>query len=1342
MKTIILIIITLGLTVLASLAVKSGIRREFAAVKEARLTRGVAGRVSMRNSIGRNSLTIANTHATQAEASANKNQNREGEREKDDAEVILDRLRWFKESHPELDPELKLRVVRQGYDEREGQKQLKSTTVTSEVTENWVSLGPTNSAGRISSIAVHPSVAGTLYVGADSGGVWKTTDAGSTWSNLTDSISNLCVGAIAVAPSAPNILYVGTGSEHSSGIGLLRSIDGGNTWLFPANVIAGRFWRLSVHPTNPLELVAATDSGVLRSIDGGQTWTTTLSSVLAEDIKRDPDNPLVLFAAATTNGYSGGVIFKSTDGGISWSQKTAGLPGASDVMSIAIAPSNPQVIYVCTSIGGGATHIYKSVDGGNTWIDLPAIYSDRRFSVSHLLGNQAWHNNAIVVSPSNANLIIACGVFQIRSTDGGVTWTTPPLSRTPLPNCELNVHEDTTDLQFQGTTLYIAGDGGLFSTPDYGNTARAHNDGLVIRQYYSMFNDPVMLNRVLAGSQDNGTDRRSDGAGTSWVTVNVSDGFDSAVNTLQPSTAFATIAYGAIFRTRRAGTVNSCYFEDQHLEPQLPPGESGPFFTRLVIDTNNPATLYTLSNLRIWRTTDSGDSWLPVPTTTTDGSVWTAPSKMVVARSNSNVLMTSSGNDLFRSTDRGSTWVKKTLGNIVLNLEIDPRDSNLVYATAGGDVFVSSDGGNSWVARSNGLSQFPILVVRADPVDPNTLYCGSYDGVYASTNRGLSWNRFGSGLPSIFVEDLKVTSDGSTLRAATYGRGVWEIELRPGFAANIVGQVRDNAGNGIQNVNLSLIMGGVATEVAQTDSSGNYSFTKLALGRNYTVFPAKPNLNFSPQSLNFSNIGGDQIANFNSTVTTYNIAGRVADASGAAINGVAITISGSEARSSQTNGNGEYAVASLAPGGSYTVTPQKENYTFTPASRTFNSLAGNLSGNFVATPKSFQFNQAGYSVLESDRAVTVTIVRGGDTSTAATVDYSTADATARQNKDYCIASGTLTFAPGQTSASFVVLIVDNIYVDGNRTVNIALSNPTAGILGIPGLVSLTIVDNDTSPAAGNPLDDQDALFFVRQHYSDFLNRVPDPGGLAYWAGQITGCGTDQSCVARRRLDVSNAFFYELEFQQTGAYVYRLYRAAFGNDQPFSNPDVGNVAEAKKIPGYSVFVRDRARLAAGTNQAQQQWDLATVFVKRPEFLSRYSSALTGPAFIDSLLARIRSDSGVDLTSQRGTLINLFDQGGRGAVLYRLADDNLQTNPVNNRAFIDAEYNRSFVYTQYAGYLRRDSDIGGFLFWLGKVNEFPVRNAEIQHVMVCAFITSREYQERFSPVVTRTNSECGQ
>ena len=220
----------------------------------------------------------------------------------DEGDVTRERIEWFKKRHPQLDPKLRLKRVREEYQAREaikrrlGPRQMAAATT-------WISDGPSNGAGRINSIAVHPTATGTVYVGANSGGVWKTTDGGETWRSLTDSVNNLNVGAIALAPSSPNIVYVGTGSEHAGGIGFLKSTDGGETWQFPSDVISFRFFRISVHPTNPLELVAATSNGALRSTDGGNTWTVVIPEnpyFQINDLKRDPTNPLVLYATAMT----------------------------------------------------------------------------------------------------------------------------------------------------------------------------------------------------------------------------------------------------------------------------------------------------------------------------------------------------------------------------------------------------------------------------------------------------------------------------------------------------------------------------------------------------------------------------------------------------------------------------------------------------------------------------------------------------------------------------------------------------------------------------------------------------------------------------------------------------------------------------------------------------------------------------------------------------------------------------------------------------------------------------------------------------------------------------------
>jgi hypothetical protein len=267
------------------------------------------------------------------------------------------------------------------------------------------------------------------------------------------------------------------------------------------------------------------------------------------------------------------------------------------------------------------------------------------------------------------------------------------------------------------------------------------------------------------------------------------------------------------------------------------------------------------------------------------------------------------------------------------------------------------------------------------------------------------------------------------------------------------------------------------------------------------------------------------------------------------------------------------------------------------------------------------------------------------------------------------------------------------------------------------------------------IDDSD--FFVNQHYVDFLNRFPDPGGFGFWNSKITACNGDATCIHNARVDVSNAFSFELEFGQSANYVYRLYRESFGNSQPFANPDGSDQTEANKIPLYSKFKLDRQVVVGGANLAQQQLALATDFVSRPEFTAKYPASQTLSQFVNAVVATIQNDLGVDLSSQTAALNAL---GSKDAVIYRLADDNAGSNPINNRPLIDAEYNRAFVYAQYGGYLRRDADIGGFKFWLGQVNGGPLRDLTKQRAMVCSFITADEYQLRFGNSVTHHNSEC--
>lgn len=250
--------------------------------------------------------------------------------------------------------------------------------------------------------------------------------------------------------------------------------------------------------------------------------------------------------------------------------------------------------------------------------------------------------------------------------------------------------------------------------------------------------------------------------------------------------------------------------------------------------------------------------------------------------------------------------------------------------------------------------------------------------------------------------------------------------------------------------------------------------------------------------------------------------------------------------------------------------------------------------------------------------------------------------------------------------------------------------------------------------SANPLDAD--LFFVRQHYLDFLSREPDAGGLEYWATQLDQCNGEDACLRRRRIDVSAAFFIEAEFQQTGFFVYRLYKGALG-----------------RHVSYAEFAQDRRQIIAGYNLEESKAAFASAFVEREEFRQRYASATTAGSFVDALVETMRESSGVDLSARRAALIAAYGLGSSLSESRSLA----VRQAVEDGSFRQAEYNPSFVLMQYFGYLKRDADEGGYEFWLNVLNNREPNN---YRGMVCSFITSAEYQKRFSTVATRSNADC--
>jgi Calx-beta domain-containing protein/uncharacterized protein DUF4214 len=362
--------------------------------------------------------------------------------------------------------------------------------------------------------------------------------------------------------------------------------------------------------------------------------------------------------------------------------------------------------------------------------------------------------------------------------------------------------------------------------------------------------------------------------------------------------------------------------------------------------------------------------------------------------------------------------------------------------------------------------------------------------------------------------------------------------------------------------------------------------------------------------------------------------------------------------------------------------------------------------------------------------VTITVNRIGDTSGAASVEYSTADVTATERKDYITALGKLQFAAGETTKSFLVLINEDSFVEGAEIFNIILSNPAGVNLGGPAIAMVTINDDASEPAS-NVIDDP--RNYVCQQYHDFLNRQPDQSGWDFWTNEINSCGNNAQCIELKRINVSAAFYLSIEFQQTGYLVERIYKTAYGDATGTSTFPSTHQLPVPMVR-FREFLSDTQKIGQGVIVLQPGWEqqlennkqnFVAEFVTRSRFTTALPGSMTPAQFVDTLNANAGNPRS---QAERDQLVNDLSSNAktRAQVLRAVAEDADLAN---------GEFNRAFVLMQFFGYLRRnpndpqDSDYTGYDFWLTKLNQFGgnFQNAE----MVKAFISSIEYRQRFGP-----------
>ena len=620
----------------------------------------------------------------------------------------------------------------------------------------WSPLGPSTSAnvtghwspgiGRINVITLEPGNPQTIYIGAPSGGLWKTTDEGANWISLTDNQPVLGVSAIAIDPTNTNIIYIGTGDKDASdnySIGILKSTDGGLSWnttgldwdIYQNRSIA----KLLMDPNDPNTIFAATSSGLFKTTDAGNNWDQILYGVI-DDIEFKPGNSDIIYAITTK-------FYKSTDGGNNFIENNE-LPSSSRVQ-IGVSYDNPDYVYFFSSGSG----IYRSEDSGESFtFRAPQPTS----------GNQAWYDLAFAVSDEDAEEVHLGEFNTWKSTNGALTWelTTDWTWDNPIGYTHCDIHE----MVFFGDTLFVGSDGLISKSIDGGETWINLTEGISIRQFYRIGtskNDPY---KIMGGSQDNGTSVYTTDYWHEWLGA---DGMECVINYDDSNIVYGTSQMGTFYKSNNGGDFGNVSISQ--------PGD-GNWITPFVIHPTDPETLFVGSS-EVKKTTDGMGSW----TTISSFGIGDL-NNLIIAESNADYLYCSKESTIYQTKNGGSSWTNISSGLPGLHISsiaVHPENPDIIAVSLSGysnnqKVYISEDGGTTWTNYSSNLPNIPANCVAFYTGNMNSLYVGMDVGVYYTDAGMEEWISYMDELPNVIVTELEIQFDNNLIRAATYGRGLWE----------------------------------------------------------------------------------------------------------------------------------------------------------------------------------------------------------------------------------------------------------------------------------------------------------------------------------------------------------------------------------------------------------------------------------------------------------------------------------------------------------------------------------------------------------------------------------------
>ncbi|HAF28270.1 MAG TPA: hypothetical protein DCG75_04395 [Bacteroidales bacterium] len=665
---------------------------------------------------------------------------------------------------------------------------------------NWINMGPNSSdggyagIGRINCITFHPTDNNTFWIGAPSGGLWKTIDGGSTWETLTDTLPIIGVSEIVLANDyeTSKTIYVATGDRDGGdnySIGVLKSTDDGVTWTTTGlsfNVSSQyRITRLLMHPTNSDTMYVSTNGGVYKTDDGWNSWTEVISSGIFFDVEFKPNCEDTVLYAAKYNYAGAPELYKSTDGGDNWNSEFS-FPTLATRVELDVARSDSTIVYAIASTqNGGLEGVYKSENSG---LDFTKVF-DGTTSGNNLLNwhmsvgdtdnsGQGTYDLTLSVSPADENHLFLGGVNTWESTDGGVNWTLNNHWYGGFSAAE--VHADKHYMEYQDeNTFFEANDGGIYKTTDNGVTWEDLTDGMVISQIYKLGVSQTVVNEVITGLQDNGSKLTESSI---WYDVKGGDGMECIIDYTDETVQYATYVYGQIDRTL------DHWSSRVDITANMPNGEeeNGAWVTPYIIDPDDNQTIY-LGYEDVWKTTNRGTSWTKISNLALSNKI----RSMAIAPSDHNTIYITDFDNFYKTNNGGASWNNITANlpstsNSITYISVDAGDPLHLWITYGGydavKAYESLNGGTSWTNISTGLPQVPANTIIQNKLSrTQQLYAGTDIGVFFKEGEA-DWTLFSNNLPSVIVTELEIyynqtTPENSILYASTYGRGLWKSNL-------------------------------------------------------------------------------------------------------------------------------------------------------------------------------------------------------------------------------------------------------------------------------------------------------------------------------------------------------------------------------------------------------------------------------------------------------------------------------------------------------------------------------------------------------------------------------------